>query len=713
MKELSFMDSISALKAIRMKVSVMGILLLALCSSMVIAAESKWIAIGNLHNWYSEHGFEIEVGRTGQIPDQLDGLRWPAQFSYQDVQAAKALWIGSTNFNDPIAGKTYDYKVVHVGPRGPVDDKKEILTQTFKMYGRHDRPNVMVDGEPAGTLDFMDFVDSVDANMSEDRRILNVVNTSMGVTMTRTIRGFSNQNHDNYHINDYVFENTGIYDSDGNTITQTLTDVYFMFQYRYAASREGGPYGSGGYWLPQNTAWGRNTVNEVIGENPLDGEIRAQYSWHGLHSQAADGHDNIGAPYYGEGGDGHLSAQHFMGVVTLHADKSTADNSDDLSQPSTTHYIGSDEVITYDNDQFNPSKMQARYAHMELGHPPKSHAEEIGYDLNPPRWAGASTADNWGNDPGGYSQAQAFGPYDLAPGEKIHIVIAEGVAGLSRDMCYEVGGNWFDPTVSVGDLTNPDGSTPATKDEYKNNWVFTGEDSLLQTFQRAIDAYDADYALPVPPPPPDQFIVESGGDQIKLTWTNTAESHPGFSGYKIYRAIHKPDTTYEEIFSCGLSDLVNEFADVKAKRGFEYFYYIVAYDDGNTNTIDLGAPLYSSKFYTMTNKGASLKRPPGRTLDDIRIVPNPFNIRASGNELQFGPGYPDRLYFYDIPPICTIRIYTERGDLIETIEHTNNSGDESWDSITEHRQIIVSGIYIAHFETPDGESTYRKFIIIR
>ncbi|MCF7824714.1 MAG: hypothetical protein K9N35_11140 [Candidatus Marinimicrobia bacterium] len=679
--------------------------------SDISAAESKWIAIGDLHNWYSEQGFEIEVGRTGQVRDQQDGLRWPAQYSFQDVQAAKGLWIGSTNYADPVAGKTFDYKVAHIGPRGPVDSKAEIMTQKFKMYAKYDHPNVSVDGEPASTLEFMDLVDSVDVNMLPDRRILNVVNTSMGITMTRNIIGFSNQNHNNYHITDYVFENTGIYNEAGDSFSKTLTGVYFMFQYRYAASREGGPYGSGGYWLPQNTAWGRNTVNEVLGEYPADGEIRAQYSWHGLHSQAADGHDNIGAPYYGEGGDGHLSAQHFMGIVTLHADKSTTDHTDDLSQPSTTWYIGSDDPITYNNDQYNPSKMQGRYAHMMLGHPAKSQAEEIGYTATD--WKFASTADNWGNDPGGYSQAQAFGPYDIAPGQKIHIVLAEGVSGLSREMCYEVGGNWYDATVALGGLSNPDGSTPASKDEYKNNWVFTGEDSLLRTFNRAIDAFEADYAIPTPPPPPDKFEVISGGDQIKLVWSNSAEDFPGFAGYKVFRAIHQPDTTYEEIFSCDLSNLTNEFADVKAKRGFEYYYYIVSYDDGNSNQVDLGAPLYSSKFYTMTSKGAKLKRPPGKSLDDIRIVPNPFNIKASGGELQFGPGNPDRLYFYDVPPVCTIRIYTERGDLIYTIEHTDNSGDESWDSITEYRQLIVSGIYIAHFETPEGESTFRKFIVIR
>ena len=43
----------------------------------------------------------------------------------------------------------------------------------------------------------------------------------------------------------------------------------------------------------------------------------------------------------------------------------------------------------------------------------------------------------------------------------------------------------------------------------------------------------------------------------------------------------------------------------------------------------------------------------------------------------------------------------------------DGSGDELWNSITSSRQVIVSGIYIAVFETPNGESAIRKFIVVR
>ena len=85
--------------------------------SIAYAQEVKWMSIGDLHNWYSAAGCEIELGRTGQIPDQQDGLRYPAFYRVQDNQAAKGLWLGASNFYDPVVNKNYDKKVVHAGPR--------------------------------------------------------------------------------------------------------------------------------------------------------------------------------------------------------------------------------------------------------------------------------------------------------------------------------------------------------------------------------------------------------------------------------------------------------------------------------------------------------------------------------------------------------------------------------------------------------------------
>ncbi|MFQ6676668.1 MAG: fibronectin, partial [Fidelibacterota bacterium] len=474
-----------------------------------------------------------------------------------------------------------------------------------------------------------------------------------------------------------------------------------------------------------------NTMNDVRGEDPASGEPRVMFSWLGQHSQSD--FDDIGGPY--PSGDGHLTASQYVGVLTLHADKSPSDHSDDLSQPFTTTYIQSDLKITSGNSQFNDTQMASEYAAMTEGHPALTHAEDVGCPtpVECPKDATGNTYVRAGDpgNPGGYTHGQGFGPYTMEPGDSIHIVLAEGVAGISRQMAYVVGADWLrwyrGESVT---LTLPDGSTTSNGDEYKNAWVYTGQDSLFQTFERASENYESGMTIEQPPPPPDLFEVNSGGDRITLTWSDNAEFDPvnPAVGYTIYRAIHVPDTTYTPIYECGEgtgNPIVHEFEDKTAIRGFDYYYYIVSFDDGNSNPEAPGVPLVSSKFYTMTSEPASLKRPAGNRLADIRIVPNPFNIKA--RELQFGESDPDRIMFYNIPPFCNIRIFTERGDLIKTIRHTDGSGDEAWNSVTSSRQVVVSGLYIAHFEvTQDyrdpltgelvyrkGDAAIRKFIIIR
>ena len=155
--------------------------------------------------------------------------------------------------------------------------------------------------------------------------------------------------------------------------------------------------------------------------------------------------------------------------------------------------------------------------------------------------------------------------------------------------------------------------------------------------------------------------------------------------------------------------MVHTFDDTTALRGRNYYYYVVSKDDGSRNDVSPGVPLVSSKYLTMTNTPAQLKRPANQDLAEIRVVPNPYNRAANA----FGTVTRDRLAFYGLPGVCTIKIFTERGDLVQTLNHDDGSGDQLWDSLTSSKQIIVSGLYIAVFQTPDGRSAFRKFIVVR
>src|SRR5690606_1269391 len=113
------------------------------------------------------------------------------------------------------------------------------------------------------------------------------------------------------------------------------------------------------YVIGNATGWGINTMNDVRGDgvkpDPEGEQFRANISWHGKFP-AFTAYDNIGGPIWTtalnvQANDtvGRLGAIHFVGNVTLHADTSPTNTADDVSQPRTTRYLGSDDTINSQN----------------------------------------------------------------------------------------------------------------------------------------------------------------------------------------------------------------------------------------------------------------------------------------------------------------------------------------------------------------------------
>jgi len=311
-----------------MKRMILALLCAVMISTSALPQEVKYLKIGSLHSWFRSDGSEPWQGDPPANDFQY-GLQWPADERSQDCLISKGLWIGTTDYRDhaQYGGKTHRYKVVHCGPRH-ADPKHEFIPVDFKLAGRFPYPQVSVDGllDPEWFTDKK--VDIIDPHLPSDLMLINVVNTSIGVTMTRKIMAWSHAEHDNYYIYDYTFTNSGNIDADPEIEKQTtLQDVWFYFQYRYAPSKEPVMYGA---WLPGSAAWGRATMLDVRGEDPSKGDpFRALFAWLGKHSQWQGPGDNIGAPDYQR--DGHFSATQYLGVLTLHADKSPVDHADDLS----------------------------------------------------------------------------------------------------------------------------------------------------------------------------------------------------------------------------------------------------------------------------------------------------------------------------------------------------------------------------------------------
>ena len=183
-------------------------LLLVLLTVITFAGEKKYLQITELSNWFFSHGSELES--EGPKDTQVDGLSYPQFRGFQDVQAAKGLWIGCKNYTDPINSATYDYKVIINGPRR-VDEVGSWMAQEFKLIGQFDQCEVLVNGVPAARHIYTDQVDVVDPTLVADRKLHARINTSLGITVTRDIYAFSHEDHQNYFIYEYTFKHTGIY----------------------------------------------------------------------------------------------------------------------------------------------------------------------------------------------------------------------------------------------------------------------------------------------------------------------------------------------------------------------------------------------------------------------------------------------------------------------------------------------------------------------
>ena len=681
--------------------------------------ENKALAVGSLSNVYTETGAQQESWTSGY------GLRWPAVYR-QGVLRAGALWIGAQDVPDPAnPGETYPFRVAHIGPR--VTGTGEFFPLEFETVSQFEPPAVTVDG--LDSFDAFPDNDRVVPEIEPARMIVNEVNTLLGITLSKRVLAFSQEFHDNYHIQEYTLTNTGNADEDEEIELEgeTLEGVYLHFQKRYVYERARIP----------GRGWGANVMNDIVGDGMEDYDVdfRAQYTWLGNSLDANI--DPIGGPLWDDSpswaqeGDstGRLTATQFAGTVTLHADASASDESDDPNQPSMTGHIDADDLLTSANDAYDEAKMQREYELIAnasgrgsdgTAHMYPHHAEIVDPDRD---YTTVGSEDPMRGRAGGWTSMFSYGPYTLGPGESVRIVLAEAVDGLNREEAAIIGEGFKRAADGVeanatNALANQPNITYRGVTLGKNDWWWSGRDSLFQTFEKAIANYESGYAIPRPPRPPATFAVSSDIDQINLSWTTyDGETPPG--GFELWRGRNSQEGPVEDDFQyeliAELPGSATSYEDGDVTRGVNYYYYIQAVGDVNmdgTAMTPTGVRLKSNRYWTQTYDPATLKRPPGETTSSFRIVPNPYNIAQAAGQVRYNEQ--DRLGFLDVPGDCTIRIYTERGDLVKTIEHDDQSGDEFWDLTTDSRQVIVSGLYIAVVDNNEtGERVTKKFVVIR
>ena len=115
-------------------------------------------------------------------------------------------------------------------------------------------------------------------------------------------------------------------------------------------------------------------------------------------------------------------------------------------------------------------------------------------------------------------------------------------------------------------------------------------------------------------------------------------------------------------------------------------------------------PFFEGDIFQFTLRSSETDTDAARAeLGRIAVVPNPYigtSIFEPRSQIE-GRGE-RRVQFIHLPPVCTIRIFTIRGELLRTIEHDGGTSDgsEFWNLRTEGNEDVAYGIYVYHVEAP-------------
>jgi hypothetical protein len=598
--------------------------------------------------------------------------------------------------------------------------------------------------------------------------------TYLGIDIRQRVLGWSQKNHDDYVIYEQVFKNTGIFTtinglgypdtSKAEIIRPQTLDSVFIYR-SFLAFTKDDLKNSRARW------WGSWTP-------PMD-SLRICYVYPARMLPSTAGstpYDNTGWPL-NNFNQPRICAPHYMGEALLFVSKNVNDmTTDDPSQPKIRTVWDMRPLMLKDPIYLHLNETEQKWDAIVHGlndwntssitkagyiYPPRyPQYSQYPYYEQPPDRGNVAYVENiagWGDGTTRYMTEPKYsmGPYTLQPGDSIRVVYALVVGTISKRKGFDIGTQWWNyennPTTSPcapppgcdWNNGNPvDNLPPQYKvagspiydnqnDWAKDCWVSTGKDSLFINARAAQWNAKKNFNIPTAPPPPSLTVTKAlYSNQVK--WGSESESASDFAGYRVYHARGSyADSEWVMVFETRKgTTLVHEFRDSALVVPNEnYYYYVTAFNDGSQGPDFDGSQnnVESGMYANMTMLPSASFTKAVNNMDSIRVVPNPFNLAA---EKMNYSGVPNKIRFVNIPNECTIRIFTESGDLIKTIYHKGDlsknpygEGAQDWSEgegvsdngfqLTSSGQRPVSGIYIANFTTPDGRSKNVKFVIIR
>jgi len=284
------------------------------------------------------------------------------------------------------------------------------------------------------------------------------------------------------------------------------------------------------------------------------------------------------------------------------------------------------------------------------------------------------------------------------------------------------------------------------------------------------------YVLPTPPTPP-KFRIVPGNNKVTIYWANNSEKsrdlitgEQDFEGYRIYRSRLGEDLPGRDLLSSltliadfdsinGIgyntgfkfirlpSDSLVFFEDEikdgdttfyhyrivneKLLNGWQYAYAITAYDRGDpVNKLESLESSYLTAVVRIAPGTPATEE--GEPHMKVGVYPNPYRTHAAWD----GSLERDRkIYFFNLPAYCEVRVFTLAGDLVDKFTHNSNNydgtdiqwfqkfgrgetifagGEHAWDLVTKDDQAIATGLYLFTVENLNsGEIQRGKFLIIK
>ncbi len=228
--------------------------------------------------------------------------------------------------------------------------------------------------------------------------------------------------------------------------------------------------------------------------------------------------------------------------------------------------------------------------------------------------------------------------------------------------------------------------------------------------------------------PQDYNRSRFGNEDQPLTEIVKMFPHAAFPSSLDVDSVDSPDEVYEENGKKYLKYFMYEYTIDNLLPTVEYYVNVTAFDFGSPQSglksLETQVTFNPSITYALESNTALA----GKDLN-VYVYPNPYRIDGKyleegfeGRERDAGVGTAERdrlrrVHFANLPPKCTIRIFSLDGDLVDEVIHDVDANDpeanhDTWDLITRNTQLIVSGIYYWTVEDDKGNTQIGKLVVV-